>query len=220
MARSASLGRLAALLLLWSSLASGQAGLEAGVALRHSELDLLAGGSTLETDVSRAGIALWESPAPWLRLGLEAGVLRLSQQNNPATQGMELTGQYASLSGTGYLPLSDTLDLSLRLSYGYQRAEGDQSTQHTRLSWHDGEAELAAILKLFPLYLSGGGFAYFIDGEETAAGPLTSTREFEAAENSGAFLALHYWVDPGGRVSVRGEVGGREGIEIQFARRF
>jgi hypothetical protein len=216
-----STGRLAALsLLLWGSLAGAQPGLEAGIALRHSELDLLSAGNIIPTDVTRAGVALWESPRPWLRLGLEGGVLRLSQQDNPATQGMELTGQYAALSGSGHLSVSDTLDLSLRLSYGYQRAEGAPNLQQTRLSWHDGQAELAATLKLFPLYLSGGGFAYFIDGDETASGSLTYTREFEAAENSGAFLALDYWVDAGGRVSVRGELGGREGIEIQFARRF
>lgn len=200
--------------------ADPQTGLEAGLILRHSELEWETQGRSIDAEVSRLGLALWEGAGPWLRLGLSGGPLRASQDDNPATAGMELSGQYLALSAD--IPLLSTRLLALTLggSLSYNRAEGDRDSQDVKLTWYEGRGELAATLKLSSLYLSGGAFGLIIDGDETASGPLTYTRDFEAAESAGGFLAADYWVDPTGRVGIRGEFGASQGFELQFTRRF
>ena len=194
-------------------------GVEVGLNVQHQEIELDAEGVAIDTDITRLGIAIWESAGP-VMLGLEGGPLRVTQNDNPATAGMDLTGQYIAVSAGGLLYTSERLDLGLSGSLGYNRADDDRDGQDTRLRWYEGRAELKTTVKLFPVYLSGGGYAIYLDGKETASGPFSYTRDFESDGNAGGFLALDYWTDATGRISLRADAGARNGFELQFARRF
>lgn len=220
--RARLLGLLTALLLvavqparatLWS-------GVEAGLSVDHARIELDLEGRDVQMKVSRLGIAIWEGMNPRLRLGLEGGPLRVTQRDNPATSGMELTGHYIALSAAGRLLERGRFALGLAASLGYHRADDDHGEQDIRLSWFDGRGELAITMDLTPLELSSGAYAYFIDGEETASGQLAHTLDFKAADTLGGFLSADYWVDATGRVSLRGDIGARRGVRLEFARRF
>lgn len=215
--------RAAAALLLLAALparADLWTGLEAGLAVDHVEIGLDLDGRDVEMDVTRLGIAIWESAGPRLRLGLEGGPLRVTQSDNPATAGMDLTGHYLAFSATGRLFESERFALGIAASLGYHRAEDDRGEQDTRLRWLDGRGELVATVSLLPLEISGGAYAYFIDGKETASGPMDHTLDFDAEDRLGGFVSADYWVDATGRVGLRADAGARQGFRLEFARRF
>ena len=209
-----------ALMLLLAGPAPAAGPLDAGVALGWQELDLQADGAPLETELSRAGITLWEPLHPRLWLGLEGGLLLASQSDSQIASGLDLEGQYLALAGRLRLLQGEAWFMDLGLRYDYHRLQDEFEGQELRLRWHQLRGELGGGVQLGELRLGGGAYLLALDGDEVARGPLTRTRELGLGSEAGGFARVDYWVDDTGRVGLRLDGGVEQGLRLEFSRQF
>lgn len=192
-------------------------GVDAGLIAERARLDLDDG---VETRTSRITLFLAEPVRPWLTLGLHGGPVLLTQSDNPATAGLELTGYHIGVSARAEAFRTEPLGIVGGLVYTYQRTDRDETAGDVVLTLHEARAELAGVARLASLQVQLGGYALHVDGEQTVSGSTPSSRTVEAEETFGGFLQTDFLVDATGRIGLRVEAGAREAIALTFARQF
>ncbi len=186
----------------------------------HSETTFDYNGVPVETRSNRIGLSVQEYYSPWLQPGLTIGYLDVSQNNNPVTNGMDLSGEFVGISLNADALQSESFDLNLGVSYTYNQAEDNLSSQSSKLQWHEVVTSIGTRYKLDALHLVAGGFVQTIDGDETANGVLTSTRNFGHDDSVGAYAGIDLLVPSGGRIVIRVDSGARDNVRISFQQSF
>ena len=217
MARSASLTLLLlSLLAVEPALALGE-GVEAGLIVDRSHLDFRSGA---ETRTSRLTFFLAEEVQPWLSLNLNGGPVLLTQRGNPATAGMDLTGYHIGVGARAEWFRQQPLGLAAGVSYDYLRVDDELDERETTITLHEARGELAALVRTSFMQLQLGGYALYLDGDETTSGPVASSSDIEADKTFGGFAQADFRVDWTGRISLRLEAGASQAASLTFARRF
>ncbi|HEX5515356.1 MAG TPA: hypothetical protein VFY81_13230, partial [Gammaproteobacteria bacterium] len=65
-----------------------------------------------------------------------------------------------------------------------------------------------------------GGYALYIDGDQTSSGPTASSSNIKIDQPFGGFAQADFRVDWTGRISLRLEAGARQAASLTFARHF
>lgn len=174
---------------------------------------------TQRTGTTRIGIALYETSVPWFQPGLTIGHLRTHQSNNPATQGMDPTGQYVGLRLHSRLFDGNRVGVHGRVAYSYFDSEDERDDLTTRLRWYETELGFGGHLHAGRFELAAGAFYRHIDGDQLTRGAEDVTRRIDGSA-TGPYLQVTYWTDATGLIAARYEAGDGYSAEITFARSF
>ena len=193
---------------------------ELALQAEHDELDLEANDAIVETRIDQIGISLREPLGQHVSGSVRAGYLDLSQDDNPATAGMDLTGGYAGVTLEATPAITDATGLTFGAGYTYHRAEDALEGQETELEWHELRAWSGPRLRLGTIDLSVVAVWHYLDVEEQARGELTRDRSLEAADAVGGRLGMDWHLRPGGRIGLELEAGARQALQLEFAQWF
>ncbi len=176
------------------------------------------GGDRLE--IARIGVAWFESPLPWLRLGLEGGGQEIQQGERAATAGLELTGYYAAFRAGARWPVTRRVGLELETRLGYAQSD-DGSEPAVELEWWSASARPAVAVRLADaVTLRAGVRGHWIDGDERLRGTPARTTAFREDGVAGGFFGLDIHTGDGGRVGVRADGGPVEAVRLVFERSY
>jgi len=195
-------------------------GMEATLLLHRFETELSMGDSVVESRINRIGLILYEPAYPSFQPGLQIGALEINQSNNPVTAGINVTGNYLGVLFRSLLYQSSHSGIRLESGYTYHAADKLTSNQEINLRWHELLFNIHALLTYGNFNFVLGGYTHLIDGDETAFGPITQTREFAESEKTGMRFGLDYRVDISGKVGFYADSGARQGIGLVFTREF
>lgn len=195
-------------------------GTEAQLIVQRLETDFNYGDISVNSRINRIGMTLYEPSYPTFQPGLQLGAFEINQDNNPVTSGINLNGNYLGVVFRSSLFRTDHSAMRLDGSYAYHSADKTLSNQDINLRWHEFMFDGYVQLSYGNLDFSLGGYRHSIDGDETAFGIITQTREFEEKDNTGIHAGLEYWVDATGKVGVHVDNGGGREISLIFAREF
>ena len=195
-------------------------GMEAQLVVQRLETDLNYDDAIVKSRINRIGMTLYEPSYPVFQPGLQLGAFEINQNNNPVTTGLNLTGNYLGVVFRSSLFRTDHSAMRLDGSYAYHSADKTLSDQDINLSWHEFMFTGYVQLMYGNLNFSLGGYTHSIDGDETAFGFITQTRQFEEKNNTGIHAGLDYWVDATGKVGLHVDNGGGREISLVFAREF
>lgn len=223
MARTASLALFLLPLLTASPAFALNERVEIGVMVDRSHLDLRSGA---ELRTSRLTFMLAEEVQPWLTLNLHGGPVLLTARNNPATAGMDLTGYHIGVGARAEWFRQHPLGLTAGASYNYQQVDDEieidsgGGERKTTITLHESRGELAALIRTPAVRLQLGGYALYLDGDQTTSGPTASSSDIKADQSFGGFAQADFRVDWTGRISLRLEAGTRQAASLTFARHF
>lgn len=190
-----------------------------GLEVSHQQSDLeFDDGRVIDTRESRVTATLWERLTEYIDGGLLLGVSRVSQDDDPLTEGAELTGGFGGLGIRGAYPIGAGLSVTGRGAWRYHRVEGDADAGDITLERHSGTLQLGLRTRLDDWILAGGGRYQVIEGERRVAG--VETQQFEGERPVGGFAELGVATGAGGRVVLGVRTGGWQGVYLVFARRY
>ena len=195
-------------------------GMRATLLIQRYETDLDVDDSIIESRINRVGLILYEPAYAAFQPGLHVGAFNINQSKNPVTAGMSLSGNYLGLLFHSLLYRHRHLGLQLEGSYTYHDADKVTNDQEVSLQWHEFMANLHIQMAHGNFYYAIGAYSQFIDGDETAYGAITQTREFKVNERTGTHLEFEYWVDATGKIGIHVDNGGRQGVGLVFSRGF
>lgn len=187
---------------------------------QRSDMKLRSGGADVDTSVSRLGLVITGIYSPQLEASLDLGHANLTQTGNPATQGMNLAGQYGGVAVRFWPLRSHPFDVWVQGDYGMQSVSGSAGGQDTEITWYDGGLTAGLVVHLGRIDLHGGARHGSLSGDEVANGNLIYTRGIELNNRTTSWIGVDLQVDPGGTIGVVFESGGRSGVSVRFARRF
>lgn len=187
---------------------------------QRSDMTLRSAGVDIDTSVSRLGLTITGIYGPHLDASLDLGHASLTQTGNPATQGMNLAGQYGAVAVRFWPLRSRPLDAWVQGDYGVQSVSGSGGGQRTEITWYDGGVAAGLVAHLGRVDLHGGVRHGSLSGDEIASGNLTYTRSIELKNRTTSWVGMDLHVDPGGTIGVVWESGGRSGLSVRFARSF
>lgn len=210
---------LVLLAVLPSAVAAGigdnRQGLTFSLALSHDRAPLELGddGGAIDTRYSRAAAELWSDGIPGIELGLTAGVGRLTQDGDPATEGKALTGESFGLLARSDWTVGEHLGFRIRAEGSYHDLDDGDLT----LEWLAGYLRSGIYSRIGRWRLGAGATAGTIAGERRRP---NETRDISAEDNLGAYLRLGLATDRTGAISIMAETGPRRGLTARFTRRF
>lgn len=177
-------------------------------------------GAVHETRLTQLGVSYHEAYGPALTGGLHGGLLDVSQTDNPATTGMDVSGNYFGISLYYQTPIAIATRAVFQGGYTYRVADGDNGQQFTELQWHELRGLLALKHRYRALEVTLGPALSSLDGDETADGLITRNRIFKQHKKTSGILALEYWLDVTGSISLSLEAGARRATRLLFSRTF
>jgi hypothetical protein len=196
------------------------AGMEASLLIQRYETKLNVDNSIIESRYNKVGVIIYEPSYKSFQPGLQLGALEINQSNNPVTAGISPTGNYIGVLFRSQFYSGGSLGLQLDGSYAYYSADKAKSDQEVNLNWHELIFYLSALSTYDDFYITFGAYSQLIDGDETAFGSITQTRQFNEDKRSGIHFEFHYWVDATGKIGIIADSGGRQGIGLVFTREF
>ncbi len=177
------------------------------------------GGDRLE--VGRIGIALFESPAPGVRLGVSIGRLGISQSGRSTTAGLDPTGYFVGFDALGRWGVTERLSLELGGRVGYADASDSGGDDKVDLDWWSATLRPAAAITLGErVELRAGLRAQWLDGDERVTGTTRSTVGFREDRVTGGFVGIGLLTGDGGRVHLRADTGAARGLHLVFERNY
>ena len=194
--------------------------MEATLLLQRFETDLNFDNSVIESRYNKVGLIVYEPSYSSFQPGLQVGAVEINQNNNPVTAGINPNGNYLGILFRSLLYDGHPLGLQLEGSYAYYAADKVMNNQEINLKWHELIFNIQATLSYDNFYIALGGYSQLLDGDETAFGTITQTRQFNENEKSGMHFELQYWVDATGKIGILVDSGGRQGIGLVFTREF
>jgi len=195
-------------------------GMEATLLIQRYETDLNINSSIIESRFNKVGLIIYEPSYSSFQPALQFGALEISQNNNPATTGINLTGNYLGILFRSLLYGGSTLGIRLGGSYAYYAADKVKNNQEINLDWHELIFNIQALLVYEDFSIAFGGYSQLIDGDETAFGSVTQTRQFSENKKAGMDFEIEYWVDATGKIGIHVDSGARQGVGLVFTREF
>lgn len=169
--------------------------------------------ATPDTRYTRLALELWSGEIPGLDVGITGGVGRLSQDDNPATEGDSVTGEFLGLMLGRDWSLAERLGLELRAEWVYHDLSGDDLD----FEWFDAQGRAGLYTRAGRWRLASGATAGIIRGEQRSP---DVTRDFDADNNVGAYVRAGLDTGRGGEISLSGELGNRDAVTLRFTRNF
>ena len=193
-----------------------------GIRLDWSRYDtaLILDETAHETRITHVVVMLNEPLGQHLYSGLRLGYVDISQNDNPAVAGLDVSGNSLGIRLGAFLMHNDAIDLILQGDYDYLRTNGEEEDQEVDFDWTQTNIQLAATLKLGWVRLFGSRYRYNIDGDQKLRGTINSTTRFDQAKNTGTSVGIEFQVDPTGYIGIHTESGAREGTVLTFVREF
>jgi hypothetical protein len=177
------------------------------------------GGTAYDTTVKWVS-AGWREPFGPVQLGLRVGYSSLTQNGNPATQGLELDGYHAGISLALDIARYRQGRIFLSADYLYQIVKHEGTTQSIELSWHDPRVNAGLYHGLgHQVFLFAGGSYGRTSGTERVENGAITARHF-SRNDSGAFLGLDITDNGKGTVGFVVRHGLDRGGSIYFKRLF
>jgi hypothetical protein len=195
-------------------------GTEAALLIQRLETDLKLDQSISQARINRVGLIILEPANPALQAGLQIGALEIHQSDNPITAGLNLTGNYIGIMFRSNLYHGNHTAIRLDGGYTYNEVDKHTNDQVINYDWHEFLLRALFEWKFADFNMSLGGYTQIIDGDETAFGVVTRTREFEQVDKTGARLEVDYRVDVTGKIGIQLDNGGRDAVALIFAREF
>jgi len=195
-------------------------GMKVSLIVQNLETDFNYDDSIVASSINRIAMLLYEPSYPSFKPGLQIGTFEINQDNNPVTAGINLTGDYLGVVFRSSLMHTDHSGIQLEGSYAYYSADKTKSDQEINLRWQEFQIDAYLLLEYGNLDFSLGGYTHSIDGDETAYGSITQTRNFHEQENTGIHAGLDYWVDATGKVGLYTNSGGGHEFSLIFTREF
>lgn len=184
---------------------------------QRDEMTLRSGETDVDTRITRLGVVLTGIYNPHLDGSLDIGHADLTQTDNPATQGMSLTGQYLGVALRVWPLRSAYLDAWLQGDYTYYSLSDGIAGQETAIDWQDRGLAAGVVAHMGRVDLHGGVRRGHLSGDEVANGTLTYTRGVSRTDDTSAWLGLYLHVEPGGTIGAMVERGGRRSVSVRFA---
>lgn len=195
-------------------------GLYAALHFQREEMMLRSGGADVDTRLGRIGFTLTSHYSDSLEGTLEIAHASVTQDGNPATQGMQPTGGFFGVTLRGWPLRSTYLDLWLGADYGLTTVSGSNNGQATRLDWDEAGVAAGLVVHAGRVDLLTGVRHAKLGGDEVASGTLSYTRRLELADRITYWGGADFYVDRTGTIGVLAYGGGRTGLMLRFARRF
>lgn len=203
----------------------GDARPEPGINLHAERTDLAVryddGSAGDRLEVGRIGIALFESPAPGVRLGVSIGRQGIDQSGRSTTAGFDPDGYYVGFDARGRWGVTRRLSLELGGRVAYAEASGSGAGDTVDLDWWSAALRPAAVLTVAErVELRAGLRAQWLDGDERFTGNTRSTVGFREDRVTGGFVGIGLLTGNGGRVHLRADVGAARGLNLVFERSY
>lgn len=172
-------------------------------------------------EVGRIGIALFESPAPGVRLGVSLGRQGVSQSGRATTAGLDPAGYFVGFDALGRWGVTRRLSLELGGRVAYAEASDSSAGDTVDLDWWSATLRPAAAITLGGrVELRAGLRAQWLDGDERVTGDRRSTVGFQENRVTGGFVGIGLLTGNGGRVHLRADTGAARGLNLVFERRY
>lgn len=194
--------------------------LHAALYFQRDEMTLRSGGADVDTRIGRIGFTLTSRYSDYLEGSLEIAHASMTQSGNPATQGMNPSGEFFGVALRAWPLRSEYLDLWLGADYGLLTVSGSNNGQSTELDWDDAGVSAGLVLHAGRIDLLAGARYADLRGDEVASGTLNYTRSLELEDKTTYWGGADFYVDRTGTIGVLAYGGGRDGFMLRFARRF
>lgn len=172
-------------------------------------------------EVGRIGIALFESPAPGIRLGVSIGRQGISQSGRATMAGLDPSGYYVGFDALGRWGITRRLSLELGGRIAYAEASDSSVGDTVDLDWWSATLRPAAAITLGGrVELRAGLRAQWLDGDERVTGDTRSTVGFREDQVTGGFVGIGLLTGNGGRVRLRADTGAARGLRLVFERHY
>lgn len=176
----------------------------------------------VDTTVKRIGIVYRERMSTRVWLGLHGGHAFVTQTDNAATAGLELSGYYAGLGL--YLGLYEgaRAGIFFNAAYTYQSVDAGRDLDTVDLTWLESRAELGAYVTPYTALRVYGGVNYgAIEGEERTGGALArTTRTIARTGRLGGFGGLEWRLDNNDYIGAVAQSGVTRMAGVYFGHRF
>ncbi len=200
-----------------------QPGLGINLHLERTDLDVrYDDGSTGDRlEVGRIGIALFESPAPGVRMGVSIGRQGISQSGRSTMAGLDPAGYFVGFDALGRWGVTRRLSLELGGRVAYAEASDSSAGDTVDLDWWSATLRPAAAITLGGrVELRAGLRAQWLDGDERFTGGTRSTVGFREERITGGFIGIGLLTGNGGRVHLRADSGPARGLHLVFEHRY
>ncbi|MEF8834188.1 MAG: hypothetical protein V5A42_04940 [Halofilum sp. (in: g-proteobacteria)] len=172
-------------------------------------------------EVGRIGIALFESPAPGIRLGLAIGRHGISQSGRATTAGLDPAGYFIGFDALGRWGITRRLSLELGGRLGYAEASDSGDGDEVDIDWWRATLRPAASITLGGrIELRAGLRAQWLEGDERVTGGVRSTTGLRQDGITGGFVGIGLLTGNGGRIHLRADTGPARGLQLVFERRY
>jgi hypothetical protein len=191
--------------------------------VERSDLDVRYndGSDADRLEVGRIGIALFESPAPGVRLGVSLGRQGISQSGRSTTAGLDPDGYFVGFDALGHWGVTRHLGVELAARIGYAEASDRDADGRIDIDWWSATLRPAATITLAErVELRAGLRAQWLDGDERVSGDTRSTVGFREDRVTGGFVGIGLRTGNGGSVQLRADTGSARGIRLVFERRY
>ncbi len=195
-------------------------GTEAALLIQRLETDLKLDQSISQTRINRVGLIILEPANSAVQAGLQIGALEIHQSDNSITAGLDLTGNYIGIMFRTNLYRSNHSAIRLDGGYTYNEADKHTNDQQIKYDWHEFLLRALFEWKFGDFNMSLGRYTQIINGDETAFGVVTRTREIEQVDKAGTRLEVDYRVDVTGKIGIQLDNGSRDAVALIFAREF
>jgi len=179
-------------------------------------------GNSYDTRYQMLGMEFRQKMVSKLQLGAHLGYTWLTQNNNPLTSGIELSGYHAGLSLYGGIFESKRASLYYVFDYTYQQVDHSNNNQSVTIEWGEPTALLgASVMTGSRLRLYGGGGYGRIDGQERASGDVSHTTDFSRSARAFGFLGLDLNLGPSnGYIGIEAGAGLNQSARIYFKQNY
>ncbi len=180
----------------------------------HFPLDV--GGVTYGTHLSEINLDFRDHLGRYVLVGLHGGYIGVTQDDNPALSGLNVSGYDVGVTATGTVPLTSDLGVTLSGGDTYHDASSSVPGGHNRLHWYDAGARLGLWLSYGHLRLSGGGYVRHLEGNELLASPHAETLAVDGETLAGPYGGISYVTSEGGRIALFVDGGRWHGATLSF----
>lgn len=187
---------------------------------QRDEISLRSDSAEIDTRVSLLGLTINGIYTPHLEASLDLGRSWLTQSGNPATQGMELSGQFVGVAVRVWPLRGSHLDAWVQGDYGVYSFSGSSSGQKTDIDWYDGGLSAGLVAHLGMVDLHAGARHGSLNGDEIASGVMSYTRSIRLEDKNSVWVGMELHVDQSGSIGVWFENGSHRGVSLRFAHRY
>ncbi|NOZ52237.1 MAG: hypothetical protein GXP08_03685 [Gammaproteobacteria bacterium] len=195
--------------------------LDVAMIIRHDNLILKNSDISIETNLNRIGILVYDVPETNVHLGLSLGYAFVSHSQQVLSQGQAMDGFFLGVSLRTVVLTSGSTHFLFLTDYLFQEVSNEAKAQHLSVTWSELNAQFLLRYDFHSTLNLRAGVGYgWLNATQKVSGAVFQTLHLASDRNSGFLIGVDYKLSPYEFVGLQYHNGYLEGVQLQFQRWF